>query len=167
MVARILQRSGGKTSYLRLVKLVYLADRESIVKRGIPIAGGSYFLMRKGPVIGEIMNFAKQRNAPNWRETISVRRGHEIALKTIPTFHLLSPRELQIVDEVVAQHAHQDVDELVQWCHDNCPEVENVTAGRREISIEQILSAERLSPDRIQTTVKDLESLEGLTSLFA
>jgi uncharacterized phage-associated protein len=167
VAARLIQKSGGTVEYLRLVKLAYLADRESLVKRGIPILGGRYFSMRKGPSVSELMNFVNRQNAPGWKETISRRVGNELKLKHSPDFDLLSEREIEILDSIVAKHSSLTTDELVLWCHDNCPEVEKVAFfARREISIEKILSSEHIPDQQATEVVSELESLEKLDAIL-
>ena len=167
VAARLIQKSGGAIEYLRMVKLAYLADRVSLLNRGIPILGGKYFSMRKGPSISELMDFVKARNAPGWKELISPRIGHDLQLKSSPIFDSLSESELEILDAVVAQHASKTTDELVHWCHENCPELEKVPFfGRKEISIEKILSSENIPTEQASEVVSDLQSLEKLAALL-
>jgi hypothetical protein len=45
-----LERGGGQMNIMKLVKLLYLLDRLSLDRRGIPVCGGDYLSMRKGPV---------------------------------------------------------------------------------------------------------------------
>ena len=159
--------SSGSIEYLRMIKLAYLSDRESIIKRGIPIVGGRYFSMHKGPSISELMDFVKAQNAPGWKKLISARVGHVVTLNDHPDFDLLSESEMEILDSVVAQHASQTTEELVHWCHDNCPEVEKVLPfNRRPISIEKILSSEHVPKEKAAEVVSELESLEKLDALL-
>src|SRR5258708_4297025 len=124
-VARLLEKEGGKADFLRIVKLVYLADRDSIIRRGIPIVGGRYFSMRCGPSIGEVMNFANlERHAPEWEKYISPRQGHILALKQAPGYDNLSQSEIDILDGVVEEHAARSTWALVKWCHVYCREYE-------------------------------------------
>jgi hypothetical protein len=167
--ARLIEKSGNPIDYLRLCKLAYLADRQSILSRGVPIIGGSYFSMRKGPTIGEFMGFVNQRNnPPQWNETVSPRFGNEVRLQRSPTFDALSKVELEILDLVVAQHAQRTTDELVQWCHDNCPEYEEVAQGRRKpIPVEGILRGVGKSEKRIQKVLEDARELQEMDALLA
>ena len=168
IAARLIHKSGGSIEYLRMVKLAYLADRKSLLRRGIPILGGQYFSMRKGPSISELMDFVKAQNAPGWRELISPRVGHDLKLKDHPMFDLLSERELEILDSVVEEHASQTTEELVRWCHEECPEVERVLPfARKRISIESILSKSHVNPDTATKVVSELESLEKLDALLS
>ena len=166
--ARLIQKSGGPVDYLRISKLIYLADRESISKRGVPIVGGRYFSMRKGPTISEFMDFVGTRSAPGWRRMISSRYGHEIRLAGAPEFGALSASELEILDEVVSRHAKRTTEELVKWCHDNCPEYEEVEHARRKpITVESILRAAGKGAAAVRNTVERAEATEELDELLA
>lgn len=166
-VARVIQKSGGPIDYLRIAKLVYLSDRESILTRGLPIVGGHYYSMRKGPTIGEVMNFVNRQNAPQWKQTISPRFGNEVRLQGTPDFGALSQSELNILDSVVKLHAQRTTDELVVWCHKNCPEYEDVKSGRKPIEVEAILQAENKSQKQIKKLVEEARMLEELDKLLA
>lgn len=167
-VARLIEKSGGPIDYLRLAKLVYLADRESIHARGIPIVGGHYFSMNKGPTIGEIMNFVGSRNAPGWKTTISPRFGNEIRLQGKPTYEALSESEVSILDATVQSHSMRTTDELVEWCHKNCPEYEEVPVrSRKTITVESILKAAGKSPKKIQALIQEAQSLAKLDEMLA
>jgi hypothetical protein len=166
-VARILEKSGADVDYLRVVKLVYLADRTSILARGIPIVGGKYFSMRKGPTVSEVMDFAKARNAPGWRETIKPLVGHKMNLATTPDYLDLSERELEIIDAVVAAHFHRSTDDLVDWCHDHCGEYESVMMGRKPIAVETMLKVEGKSPERTEQVLRDAKEVERLDSILS
>lgn len=166
--ARLIEQSGGPIDYLRLVKLAYLADRESLKERGMPIIGGHYFSMRKGPVISEVMNFVNQRNAPNWKRSISARHGNEVRLENHADTEELSQSEIDILDATVANHRHRTTDELVDWCHKNCPEYEDVGAQQRKpITVESILKAVGKSHKKVASIVREAESLERLEAILS
>ena len=61
--AVVVKQEGGPTSYLRLIKLLYIADRASIGQAGHPIVGGNYVSMDHGPVISEVLNLVKGSDA--------------------------------------------------------------------------------------------------------
>ena len=166
--ARLIERSGGPVDYLRLAKLMYLADRESIRTRGIPIVGGHYYSMRKGPTIGEVMDFVGKRNAPGWKSVISPRFGNEIRLQGKPDFGALSESELEILDATLQSHSARTTEELVTWCHKHCQEYEQVPPrGRKTIAVESILKAVGSSQKRIQRLIREAESLAKLDEMLA
>jgi uncharacterized phage-associated protein len=166
-VARLIQKSGTPIDYLRLSKLVYLSDRRSIIERGIPIVGGQYYSMRKGPVISEVMNFVNRRNAPGWKEIISPRFGNEVRLLGSPDYGALSESELSILDSVVAGHRQRTTEELVDWCHQHCPEYEEIKTGRRPITVESILKGVKRGAKQIQKVVESGIEIDELDKLLA
>ena len=167
-VARLIEKSGGSADYLRVAKLIYLADRNSLLARGIPIVGGHYYSMKMGPTIGEVMDFVHQQDAPGWRTAISPRHGNTLKLKSLPDFGALSETEMEILDRVVKEHAGQTTEQLVIWCHQHCKEYEEVSARqRKDISVESILRAEKRDERRISKVVREAESLAKLDALLA
>lgn len=166
-VARLIEKCGGEADYLRISKLIYLADRKSILTRGIPIVGGHYFSMRKGPVIGEVMDFVKCRNAPRWKSTISPRKGNTLNLIAKPQYDSLTESELNILDSVVSEHLTRTTDELVGWCHQNCPEYEHVFFSRKPIELESILRNEGKSAEQIQRISERAKELVELNEILA
>ena len=167
-VARLIEKSGGPIDYLRASKLIYLADRQSILKRGVPIVGGRYFSMRQGPVISEVMDFVKSQNAPEWKSTISPRHGHELRLVCTPSTRALSQAELVILDSVVTEHAQRTTEELVEWCHKNCPEYEPVSgSGRKPITVESILKAVGKTQKQIRKVVDEALEIQELNAMLA
>lgn len=167
-VARLIEQSGGPIDYLRISKLIYLADRESIITRGIPIVGGHYFSMRKGPVISEVMDFVNSRGTPEWKQTISPRHGHEVRLQTRPVYGALSLSEIEILDSTVEKHSKITTEELVEWCHQNCPEYQKVSGNsRKPIIVESILKAAGKNSRKIQKTIREAKDVEELDKLLA
>ena len=51
-----LERAGGRMNIMKLVKLMYLLDRLSLDRRGVPVAGGDCLSMRNGPVTSELLD---------------------------------------------------------------------------------------------------------------
>ena len=167
-VARLIEKSGGSADYLRVAKLIYLADRKSLLARGIPIVGGHYFSMKRGPTIGEIMDFVQRQNAPDWKATISPRHDNTLRLKALPDFGALSEAEMEILDGIVKEHEGKSTGQLVDWCHTHCKEYEDVPTGKRkDISVESILRAEKRDERKISRVVREAESLAKLDALLA
>jgi hypothetical protein len=167
-VARLIETSGGPIDYLRIVKLIYLADRTSIITRGVPIAGGQYNSMEKGPTISEIMHFVGDRSAPDWKRTISPRHGNELRLLSTPDYGALSTSELEILDKTVQCHLGKTTEELVEWCHKHCPEYQSVARGqKRPIAVESILKAARKTAKQIQKIVKEATEVAEMDKLLA
>jgi uncharacterized phage-associated protein len=52
----LLHKHGGSMDKLKLVKLIFYADREHLARYGRPIVGGSYVAMQHGPVSSDLLN---------------------------------------------------------------------------------------------------------------
>jgi hypothetical protein len=52
-----LEMAGGRLNIMKLAKLIYLLDRVSLDRRGIPVVGGDYLSMRNGPVRRDAAGF--------------------------------------------------------------------------------------------------------------
>ena len=124
--------------------------------------------MEKGPTISEIMTFVGTRRAPDWKETISPRHGNEVRLLAMPDYGTLSESELEILDKTVRCHLGKTTDELVEWCHENCPEYQKVSRGqRRAITVESILRAARKTAKQIQKLLREAKEVEEMDELLA
>ena len=56
---RLLDKHGGTMPWLKLVKLLYLADRAALIEGGHPITGDRFVSMRFGPVLGRVLDLLR------------------------------------------------------------------------------------------------------------
>lgn len=166
-----IQKEGGEINIMKLVKLVYLLDRLSLQRRGVPVLGGDYLSMKNGPVTSEFLDLINSGNLAgsesDWEDFISDRTDHKVALKMPPTEDRLSESELLLLNEISTQHGAHDTFALVEWCHRHCPEWRPVTQGRREILVEDILEAIGKPPAQIQKVVEDEMEARYLDNMLA
>jgi hypothetical protein len=47
-------------NYMRLLKVLYIADRESIIETGVPITGDAFVAMEHGTMLSRLLNLAKR-----------------------------------------------------------------------------------------------------------
>ena len=57
--ARLLARHDGTMPYIKLIKLLYLADRAALVEGGAPITGDRFVSLRHGPALGRVLDLIK------------------------------------------------------------------------------------------------------------
>ena len=123
--------------------------------------------MRKGPTISEVMDYVNRRSAPRWKKFISARKGNSLNLVGQSKYESLSAPELEILDAVVTQHFHRSTDDLVHWCHKNCPEYEEVPPrSRKVIAVEGILTAAGKSAPQIQKISKRAKELAEMQEIL-
>ncbi len=171
VAAALIQREGGELNIMKLVKLLYLLDRLSLARRGIPVLGGDYFSLKNGPVTSEALDLINAGTlhgfATDWADFISDRADHGIALKANPGTDRLAESELAMIAELYTEHGRKTPFELVEWCHRNCPEWRPVTQGRHEIRVEDILEAVGKPRSYIERIVMEEAELRQLDALLA
>ncbi len=142
---QFISRSDGRINVMRLIKLIYLLDRLSIQRRGVPVVGGVYFSMRNGPVTSELLDLVNAgelagETGSRWEELISDRKNHEIAMRRLakPEREFLSDFEIALIDEIFAEHGDKDQWQLRDWCHQRCGEWTPLQDGRERIDIREL-----------------------------
>jgi uncharacterized phage-associated protein len=144
--ARLITQSGGEMNYLALMKLLYLADREALLRFGRPITGDKAVAMAHGPVLSKVYDRVSQKkqSLPKsyWHEFIPrpSQYVYTVRFSGVPDFSALSEAELAVLDEVFNKHRGKTEWELVQLTHD-LPEWKNPKGGSKPISFEAILEA--------------------------
>ena len=143
-----LQLNGGRMEYLKLLKLLYLADRECLAEEGDTITGDSVRAMRKGPVLFTVYNLIKDRDSqsPRWHRYIKNGGNHSVYIAESPGTLDLYRFEKDIIKRLDVQHKDKDGFDLVDLTH-TFPEWKKYearlnTPGQRKscwISIEDIL----------------------------
>src|SRR5258708_26416900 len=59
--ARLIQHSGGEMNYMALMKLLYLTDREALLRFGRPITGDKVVAMKHGPVLSRVYDLVAHK----------------------------------------------------------------------------------------------------------
>src|SRR3989304_7235844 len=81
--AMLLKMRGGTMSYMKLLKLLYLADREALLRWGRPISTDVYVSMDHGPVLSktlDMINEGPDTGGRIWAEYISSSSNYEVTL---------------------------------------------------------------------------------------
>src|SRR5580658_10497524 len=58
---RLISQGGGEMNYMALLKLLYLIDREALVRWGKTITGDQFVAMKHGPVLRRIFDLVTQK----------------------------------------------------------------------------------------------------------
>lgn len=134
-------------NYMRLLKLLYVAERTSLAERGMPITGDTPYAMRRGPVLSVTFYLIKGEDpdSPKWEQYIQKNR-YLVYLKSDPGNLQLSRAELSILDRVAYQFENYDEWAMVHWCHKHIPEYQKNWRARgnkkrRRIPLQDVLEA--------------------------
>jgi uncharacterized phage-associated protein len=172
-IAYFAMRAGGSINVLKAIKLVYLADRESVRRRGHPIQSEPRFSLPHGPVNSttlDHLNGAYRENQPIWQSVLDARAGNNVGLVngnlSEDNLETLSKRELSILNDIWEQMGHMDRFDLADWTHipENVPEWEDPNGSRKGISLERMMAAVGL--DHPIERAKEQASLDDALSLL-
>jgi len=109
----------NRMSYLRLLKLLYIADRESLAKTGRSITGDRVVAMKHGPVLSEVYYLVESnhQDAGKWGEFLQ-KDGYQLELIRDPGTGDLSPYELRKLREIAERYKNCDEWDVVKVTHD-------------------------------------------------
>jgi len=119
--AHLLKASGGPVSRLRLLKLLYLAERRLLVEGWCSLTGDEPVAMNKGPVLIHT-NAAIDGQGPmaaEWKKFFENAGGNGVMLRLIadPGNGALSPAIVDILNEEVEKFRDVDDEELSEQTH--------------------------------------------------
>jgi len=146
IAALFLRLGGGQMDILKIVKLMYLAERESIIRWGRPITYDNYSSLPHGPVLSttlNLINYTLDIEPPAyWHLFITERDGHKIRLTDKPAAtDQLSEAEEKLVNEIFGKFGGMDPWKLREYTH-TLPEWVDPQGSSLPIQINEILAAE-------------------------
>jgi uncharacterized phage-associated protein len=153
------------------IKMLYLADKESMLKWEEPITGDSLASMRYGPVLSTIYDLTKG-DLPTlreyWQRYISDADcdANRISLKEDPGVRDLSKAEIAILDSVFEKFRNFSFGAMKDHIH-SLPEYEEVVAGSKDMTVEHLLRTNGKSPGEIQEAERRHVQMRVAEMLFA
>ncbi len=143
--AFFIEKNGCTMNHMKLIKLLYLADRVSIKKWYEPITGDKYFSLPHGPIVSNILDKINHtqdiENQSYWYNYIEKSGSHEVSLLSKIEYDELSKRELKLLNDLDEYFKNYTQWEMVKFCHENVPEWQDPKDSRLDINIEQIIEA--------------------------
>lgn len=168
--ARLLKLRGGRMSHLKLVKLLYLVERESLTRLGLPLTYDAYASLPHGPVLSATLdriNSAEYYRGGYWDRHIAPKSGHTVSLRDpdhVPGDQL-SPAEEALIDEVFQRYGHLPRWELVEVTH-RLPEWTDPRGSSLPIEPADILRNEGYSEEEIAQLEAEWDELAYAQALF-
>ena len=117
--ACLLRLDRKKMSYLRLLKLLYIADREWLAETGESITGDRAYAMKQGPVLSTVYDLIKGNGsrAGEWDDFIHT-EGYAVELVADPGRGELSKGIVEKLAEVTERYHQIDDWELSERTHE-------------------------------------------------
>lgn len=148
---------GGRIERIRLLKLLYIADRESLAEHAFPIVGGRVVALDNGPLHSNVYDQIKGDWPSEWAGYFS-NEGHIVVLAKDPGNDELSEYEIDKLTSVSKANREVDTWELVERTH-KFPEWKQwqLPGSSRTIPLESLLGALGFSSDEILEIAQDIE----------
>ncbi|MGZ8152602.1 MAG: Panacea domain-containing protein [Methylovulum sp.] len=173
MAAYFLQKRGGRMAHLKLMKLLYLADRESLRLYGLSISGDCLVSMPHGPVLSMTLNLMDgdvESRPDGWESLISSKENHELALKTElqpGALDELSKADTDVLETIWKQFGKLSRWQIRDYTHQHCPEWEDQHGSSKPIRFEKLFQALGRPADEAQRLAEQIAEQQHIDGLFA
>lgn len=165
--AFLIQRHGGEMNYMKLIKLLYVAERTSLDRFGRPIIGDRYVSMKFGPVVSKVYNLIKEEeDYLPWSVLIEKVSDTTVAVRSEPDLGSLSDADIAILTEVSDLYQKMDQFKLSKLTHDEFEEWTNPGNSSRPITVERVLEVLGKSPEEIDRIRRNTEEKQSFDRLF-
>jgi uncharacterized phage-associated protein len=158
---------------LKLMKLLYLADREAIREYGDPMSNDFAVAMPHGPVLSmtfDLINGCTQSSPGGWSDYISDRENHDVSLMrpvNISELDELSLAECDILERIWTQYGGMNKWALRDWTHNNCPEWQDPQGSSHPIPVARIASAVGYTKEQSEDISAHIAEEQYIDRLFA
>jgi len=163
----LLKEAGGQMRYLRLIKLLYMADRASWQRFNRPITGDRYVSMDRGPVLSRTYNLIREEPPGAWSEAIERVDRYEVRLKGEPDLGPLSEAEIELLKDAFGLFEQMDHWHLVKHLHRTLSEWKDPKGSAATISPEEILRALGKSEEEVEEARQVSAETSYFDALFA
>lgn len=167
--AHLLRRHGEPMPYIKLIKLLYLADRRSLVETGYPITGDRLVSMPKGPVLSRVLDlitWESRGQDSDWIRHISLPSNYLVMAIGPHDEGRLSDHDRQVLDAVFDEFGKMDRWDLIDYTHD-LPEWVDPEGSSRDIDPRVILREAGYSDDEIAEVEDEVAAVHWLRTNFA
>lgn len=166
-----LQTAGGRMPYIKLIKLVYLADRTALLQWHTTLTHDRYYSLPHGPIGSNTKNLATDDHdldaEPSyWRQFISKPEEYDVRLISEPQRDALSRAELRLLAEIFETYGPMDKWRLRDFTH-TLPEYHDPKGGSINISLMEILQSGGFDETAAEAITDELTGMERIRDLVA
>lgn len=162
-----------KMAHLKLMKLLYLSDREAVRAFGWPISGDRLVSMPHGPVLSQTLNLMDgdvESQPGGWEEWISDKENHELSLRQpleVTALDELAPAEIDVLKAVWEKFGGMGKWEIRDWTHQHCAEWKDPKGSSFPIQYEALARAVGFDDDSAKELAAQIHAEQEIDRLFA
>lgn len=144
MAVYLLQKSTGHLYHLKLMKLLYLAERLSYEVTGRPMVDDKLVSMNKGPVLSRTLDLMQGSVAPDnyWNTHIEAISDYRVMWRDSQPYESkeLNATDKSILDTVWQMFGGMSRWALCDWTHEHCLEWQDPKGSSIPISKDDLLA---------------------------
>ncbi len=167
----LLRLEEGRMPYMRLLKLLYIADREMLAATASPVTSDRAYAMKLGPVLSRIFDLIRGTDPrfDEWSVHIQT-QGYAVKLMVDPGRGRLSKGEVEKLTEISERYRSKDRWELSDLTHD-FPEwkwhwPDEADGGSYPIPWEDMLKAQGHNNEIVEVVEADEKSRNYMDKIF-
>lgn len=160
-------RGTRRMHYLKLMKLMYLIDRTSLLRWGWSMTGDKYVSMDHGLVLSNTLNLITQERFGKsyWKDFISAPLGdYEVELREDPNDDELSQAEIELIEEIYKVWGYKNRWKLRDYTHD-LPEYVEVHGTSVAVPYGSVMKGEKMSDEQVEEILTELHGIGALEKL--
>jgi len=164
VITFFLRQANGTLNDLKLMKLMYFAEREAIRVRNVGIVEDVYFALPRGPVLSATLNLIRDEPAEAGeaesvlRQHVQIDKDWQVTIKDcVEPEAQLSKRELAILQATWDANKDKTKWELVYESHE-LPEYMDPNGSSHEITFAAILKGLGYEGDALESRLKEWRS---------
>ena len=156
----------GDMKYIKLMKLMYLAERKYLVDYGARLTGDRLVSMPHGPVLSNTLDLIHFDPESIWDSWIKDEADKKVSLgrqvESEDDFDLLSKSVIRVLDSIIDQFGAIGAWDLRDLTHTKevCPEWQNPHGSSYPIELEDILLNSGKTKEEVFYIVADLKQQE-------
>jgi uncharacterized phage-associated protein len=173
----------GVQNIMKLMKLLYLSDRESLRRYNEPITDDRMVSMDYGPVLSNTLSYINgypymkwdQKSnvyvtlSHGWESWITAREQHQVSLTkkiSINDLDELSEADLDVLESVWKDFGHMSQWDLSNYTHTSCPEWKDPNGSTIVINYSDIFCALGKDPILAKELEADILDQHKVSELF-
>jgi hypothetical protein len=168
----LLKKNDFRLNYTKLIKLLYLADKETLDATNDSMTGDTYASLPSGPVLSQLFDLIRGKYKDKDAQTLWNSRfmvdGYDLVAVTdrIP-YGELSRGEMNILDKVYNKFKGADFNDMIRYVHKNCPEWKDPNGSSVPIAMEDILKSLGRTEQEIEWILDEQKAFEEENAIFA
>jgi hypothetical protein len=173
IIAYLLSLNKNKMNFLKLMKELYLIDRESIKERDTSVSGDAYFSLPHGPILSATKNLlddlkSGEANGDNlFKGFLTVDKDtpnysiYTVALKENPGYDLLSEKDIEYITIVSNRFKKYSLKKIEDFTH-GLPEWTDPKSGNAKIRFQDIMGSLGKSKEEILIAKQEYNQIINL-----